>query len=212
VLPEATVGGVLLVYLLTFFALNAHNVIMGRRERRNTRAYAELRRPKGFLTTIAVLGTLSFFGESLLYVFLGLSGLGSRLRVALFQLAIPFDSYLQALGLLVMGAGFLLFLWSVSARGRYSVSWEMPDDHRLVTWGPYRYVRHPSYLGYFLMFAGLLLTWLNLLAAIPLMAIPGYVGIADVEEEMLTKRFGDEYRRYQSASGRFLPRLTFKRG
>jgi len=200
-----------LVYLLTFFTLNAHNVMMSRRERKKIRTYAELMRPKGFLPTIAALGTLSFFGESLSYVFFSFLGLGSRLRVAPFQLEIPFDSCLQALGLFAMGAGFLLFLWSVSARGRYSVSWEMPDDHMLVTWGPYRYVRHPSYLGYFLMFFGFLLTWLNLLAAIPLMAIPGYVGIADVEEEMLIKRFGDEYRKYQSTSGRFIPRMTLKR-
>ncbi len=111
-----------------------------------------------------------------------------------------------------MGSGFFLFQWSVVARGMYSVSWAMGEDHRLVTWGPYRYVRHPSYLGYFLMFVGLLLTWLNPVALMPLMAIPGYVKVAATEEELLVMRFGEEYLKYQKAVGRFLPRLTRRLG
>ena len=107
-----------------------------------------------------------------------------------------------------MGVGFLVFIWSVVTRGRHSVSWEMSDEHALITWGPYRHVRHPSYLGYFLMFSGLLLTWLNLVALIPLVAIPGYAKIAVTEEELLKQRFGDAYMRYMESTGRFIPKRS----
>ena len=106
-----------------------------------------------------------------------------------------------------MGSGVLVFTWSVLSRGRYAVSWAMPEDHVLVTWGPYRYIRHPSYLVYHLMVIGLLLTWLNLVAVVPLIAIPGYISIVPVEEDLLVHRFGDEYLRYMERTGRFIPNL-----
>lgn len=87
----------------------------------------------------------------------------------------------------------------------------MPENHKLVTWGPYRYVRHPAYLAYFILFIGLPLTLLNLIAIIPLIAVPGYIRIANIEEALLTKRFGNEYQRYQQATGKFFPkRISLK--
>jgi protein-S-isoprenylcysteine O-methyltransferase Ste14 len=210
--PEALFAGVLLLYILAFFSINARNVIRGLRARKGMRAYAELERPKGLFMNLAALGTLVFFAEALLFVCLGLTGLGLHLRIRPLQLSFTHDLYVRAAGLVFMGVGFTVFVWSVVARGCYSVSWEMPDGQRLVTWGPYRFVRHPSYLGYFLMFVGLFLMWLNLVSLIPLMAIPGYVKVTATEEEMLTQRFGDMYREYQETTGRFLPRWTVRRG
>lgn len=209
--PEALFAGVLLLYLLAFFSINAHNVIRGLRARKGMRAHAELERPKGLFMNLAALGTLVFFAETLLFVCLGLTGLDSYLRIRPLQLSFAHDLNVRAAGLVVMGAGFTVFVWSVVARGRYSVSWEMPEGQRLVIWGPYRFVRHPSYLGYFLMFVGLFLTWLNFVSLIPLMAIPGYVKVTATEEEMLNQRFGDAYRKYQETTGRFLPKWTGRR-
>jgi len=48
---------------------------------------------------------------------------------------------------------------------------------------------------------------MNLLAIIPLIAIPGYVRIMDEEEEMLVERFGELYLQYQKRVDKFLPRL-----
>ena len=118
---------------------------------------------------------------------------------------------LEFFGLLVMVLGYGVFLWSVRARGRYTTSWQMPADHKLVDWGPYRYVRHPSYLGYFLMFIGLLFLWHNALALLPLIAIPGYVLITFREEEMLVAKFREEYLLYQRHTGRFLPKIPLVR-
>jgi len=113
----------------------------------------------------------------------------------------------QIVGLVLTGAGYFLFIWSVIARARYAVSWAMTENHRLVTWGPYRYVRHLSYLGYFLMFLGLFFTWPNFLTLFPLIAIPGYVRVTVEEERFLLLRFGDQFLEYQRRTGRFIPKL-----
>jgi protein-S-isoprenylcysteine O-methyltransferase Ste14 len=85
----------------------------------------------------------------------------------------------------------------------------MQNTHKLVTWGPYRFVRHPSYLAYFLLFAGLLAVWPNFLTIVPLVAIPSYVKATDREEKLLEAHFGNEYKEYQRKTGRFFPQ-TFK--
>jgi len=156
--------------------------------------------------SFAAFGTLLFFLESILYSFLVFTGISSTLNIFFLQLQFQYDSYVQIVGIVVTGAGYFLFIWSVVARGKYAVSWAMAENHRLVTWGPYRYVRHPSYLGYFLMFFGLFLIWLNLVAMVPLAAIPGYAQVAAKEEELLMRRFGEEYIRYREITGRFFPK------
>jgi len=81
------------------------------------------------------------------------------------------------------------------------------DVGKLVTWGPFRYVRHPPYLGYFLMFFGFPLLVVCFIALIPLIAIPGYVQLTYHEERLLVKEFGNQYVKYQRKTGRFFPRL-----
>lgn len=81
-------------------------------------------------------------------------------------------------------------------------------NHTLVTTGPYRWIRHPFYVGLLL----LALTC-SLLAANWFMAFAGLVvfvllGIRSaIEERKLAERFGDEYLAYQARTGRLLPRL-----
>jgi protein-S-isoprenylcysteine O-methyltransferase Ste14 len=72
--------------------------------------------------------------------------------------------------------------------------------------GPYRCVRHPSYSAYFILFAGLFLALLNVVAIVPLLAIPGYVRITTIEEKLLTRRFGGAYKGYQQETGKFWPK------
>lgn len=205
-LPEIVTASFLVVCLATFFAVNLYNVVKFHRGRKNVKVYAEIRRPKSFTLPLAAFGTLLFFIESILFPFLAFTGFTSALHVFPLQLQFQHNSYVQIAGIVLTGAGYSLFVWSVVARGKYAVSWEMPENHKLVTWGPYRYVRHPSYLGYFLMFCGLFFIWLNLVALFPLVAILGYVRITVGEEELLVRRFGEEYIRYQEKTGRFFPK------
>lgn len=205
-LPENITAGMIVTFLLIFFLVNLSNLAKAHPGKKKANVYAEIERPKDFVVGLAAFGTLVFFLESLAYPFLVFTGLTSMTDASPFQLRFHYDSYAQIVGIILTLTGYSLFVWSTVARGRYAVSWEMPEDHKLVTWGPYRYVRHPSYLAYFLMFFGLLFTWLNLATLVPFIAIPGYIRITTEEEKLLKQRFGDEYVKYQMATGRFLPK------
>jgi len=204
-LKDSVVSSVLALYLIAFFSVNLGNVLSGRKQREGKRAYAEMERPRGLWMILSALGTLFFFAEALLFVGAVSTGLGNLIDAH--RLKWVGGAAIQVFGLVLIGLGILVFLWSVVTRGQYSVSWEMPEDHALVTRGPYRYVRHPSYLGYFLMFVGLFPVLLSVVALLPLMAIPGYVRVARVEEELLVERFGEGYMEYMERTGRFLPRF-----
>ena len=206
-LPDIFVALFLTIFLLIFIVVNVHNILWAHPTIRRERSYAEIQRPGGFLVNLGLAGTLIFFLEILTFSVLVFLGYGFLFRTLPWQLTFPLDSYIQIIGIIIIVFGGFLFLWSVIVRGRYAVSWEMTKEHRLVTGGPYRYVRHPSYLGYFLMFGGWVLLWLNLLALLPLIAIAAYLRISVAEEQLLTLRFGEKYKQYQAQTGRFFPRL-----
>ncbi len=205
-LPDSAVATFLAVCLTIFVAVNLLNMAKHAGNKKSASYKAEVEQPTGLPLFLVALGTGLFFLESVLYTILVFGGLGTAMSNSVFQLRFPLDSGVQLIGTIETAFGYALFLWSVLARGKYATSWEMPENQKLVTWGPYRYVRHPSYLAYFILFIGLFLTLLNLIAAVPLVAIPGYVRVAVKEEELLTKRFGEAYTEYQRATGMFFPR------
>ena len=123
-LPDYLVAVGVGVYLISFFSLNVFNVLKGIRVREGD-SYAEVETPRGLPVGMASMGTIAFFIEALGIVLSGFSGdLYPFFRSHQFHL--PLESFFQALGLAVMGSGFSVFIWSVVARGRHSVSWAMP--------------------------------------------------------------------------------------
>jgi len=204
---EIPVAVFLLVWLAFFILVNLHNTLFLHRRGVSAHARAKVRRPSGLAVAIAALGTGLYFLEVCLYAVLALGGKLAPLHDPLSDALSPFTSYTLVPGLVLTSMGYGLFIWSVIARGRYAVSWAMPEDQRLVTWGPYRYVRHPSYLGYFLMFLGLFFLWPTLFSLVPLAAILGYWRVVPAEERVLLERFGNAYAEYQKRTGRFFPKL-----
>jgi len=81
-------------------------------------------------------------------------------------------------------------------------------EHKLVTSGPYRWVRHPLYTvgsSMFVAFGMMADNWF-----IALLGILAFIGMAvrtPKEEANLIEKFGDEYRQYMHRTGRFLPKL-----
>jgi len=214
-LPEILTASFLGVCLGIFYFVNLLNFIRSRGKKKtlpDAGATSEpLEPPKTVLTALAMFGTLVFWFSSFFYVLFVFASVLSFLDNILLPLRFPFDSYVQILGVALSAFGYFLFIWSVVARGPYSTAWKMPTNHKMVTWGPYRYMRHPSYLAYFMLFFGLFFIWLTWIALIPLAAIPGYVQIVKAEEEMLIQRFGDEYQAYRKEVGRFFPQRRAKK-
>jgi protein-S-isoprenylcysteine O-methyltransferase Ste14 len=205
-LPDLAVTVFLAVCLAVFYSANLYNLLKFRRRKKGVKYKAEVKVPHEPALALATLGTLALFSESAAYSLLVFLGKQEIWTDSWLQLHFLYDSWVQAVGISLTVFGYFLFIWSVLARGRCSTAWEMSENHRLVTWGPYRYVRHPSYLAYFILFTGLFLTLLNIVAIIPLLAIPGYVRITAIEEELLTRRFGDAYKQYQQETGKFWPK------
>jgi len=82
-------------------------------------------------------------------------------------------------------------------------------EHKLVTSGPYRWVRHPLYTvgsSMFVAFGLIADNWF-----IACMGVIAFIIMAfrtPREEANLIEKFGDEYREYMQRTGRFLPKLN----
>ena len=112
-------------------------------------------------------------------------------------------------GLIAAGLGFVLIFWSGIALGRlYSADVTIQRDHRLITAGLYRYIRHPRYLGTLLVAIGLSFlfrSWIGLAASIPFLGVLLF-RIND-EEALMHAEFGSEWETYRRQSWRLIPYL-----
>jgi protein-S-isoprenylcysteine O-methyltransferase Ste14 len=99
---------------------------------------------------------------------------------------------------------------SLSKAGFKSI-WKTPylqivEDHRLVTDGYYKHIRHPIYLGEIARMFGWVITLSSLYGL--LFMIMGSVFLLiriEVEEKMLIEAFGEEYREYQRKTKKLIP-------
>ncbi len=107
----------------------------------------------------------------------------------------------------ILSAGLWLFWYSHSTIGHYwSMQVRLKTTHRLVTDGPYCYVRHPLYTALFLGYLGTLLalqSWM--LAAWFPVFIASYLLFTREEENVMERGFGETYRTYRRQTGMFLP-------
>jgi protein-S-isoprenylcysteine O-methyltransferase Ste14 len=82
----------------------------------------------------------------------------------------------------------------------------------LVTDGIYARVRHPQYLGLFMLIGSLLIQWPTILSLLMAPVLIGaYVRLARREERELEAQFGEAYRAYKAQVPAFFPRLGVKR-
>ena len=132
------------------------------------------------------------------------------LRLNVPALDTPAPQVFAAVGAAVLWVGLSLRAWAVWTLGRsFRTSVEVDADQPVVTRGPYRWVRHPSYTGLLLIALGAGLgigNWLSLvLCAVvpPLGMLPRIV----VEEAEMNRVLGDRYRSYQARTHRLVPGL-----
>jgi protein-S-isoprenylcysteine O-methyltransferase Ste14 len=117
---------------------------------------------------------------------------------------------LLLVGLVAMWGGIALRIWAVRTLGRFFRTVVMiQEHHQLISDGPYRLLRHPSYAGTLLTLAGLGLALgngLSLLVAV-LGALIGFTHRITIEEAALHARFGDAYTAYARRTWRLVPLL-----
>jgi len=65
-------------------------------------------------------------------------------------------------GVTLLSIGVLIRIWCYKALGTlFTYEITIRPDHKLVTWGPYAYVRHPSYTGSLFLLSGTVVTTLG---------------------------------------------------
>jgi protein-S-isoprenylcysteine O-methyltransferase Ste14 len=112
------------------------------------------------------------------------------------------------LGFVMLAGGILIRVWAINVLGKhFTATATLNQDHQLIRTGPYRFVRHPSYLGAFLAIIGSTV-FLNTIYAVAIaiicMSVAYYIRIS-VEEKMLASYFGKQYDEYQLKTKRFIP-------
>ena len=147
----------------------------------------------------------------LLWTVIGLSIFaGFFLRAAFPQGRLTHPQIFYVIGLILFVLGLIVRWVAIIHLGRFfTVNVAIAEDHQLITTGPYRYVRHPSYTGTLLIFLGFGLCTLNLfsLAAIVLPITAAFLWRMHIEETALREAFGERYREYTVATARIVPWL-----
>lgn len=122
----------------------------------------------------------------------------------------PLPTWLRWIGVLPGAACVLLLAWIFHSLGKnFSTSLAIRTDQTLVTYGPYRWVRHPMYTAFVMLWVAFLLISANWL--IGLTGLAGYaltmIVRTPMEEQMMVDKFSARYMEYMTHTGRFLPKL-----
>ncbi len=104
---------------------------------------------------------------------------------------------------LVSASGMVMALYSLSALGRsFSI---IPQARKLVQTGPYRFVRHPIYLGELIAIFGVVLARLSVSALAVYCLLTASLIYRALEEEKLLASIFPEYATYALGRSRFIP-------
>lgn len=116
--------------------------------------------------------------------------------------------YLFGIGCLTTG-GCLTLIGRIHLGTYGSSKIVLEDEHKLITDGIYRYIRHPMYLGFLLLFFGFSLSFQSLI--LTLLIVTGLFAVfrrrMDMEERLLGSLFGKEYESYVKRTRRLIPWL-----
>ena len=113
-------------------------------------------------------------------------------------------------GIFLMLLGVLVRQWAIAVLGRFfSLTVRVATDHQVVTGGPYRLVRHPSYTGVLITFIGLGLAVQSLGGLLVLLGVfsLSYGYRIRVEEKTLLSELGQDYASYMKRTKRLIPYL-----
>ncbi len=112
------------------------------------------------------------------------------------------------IGLIIYGLGIILRYWSSFLLGKYFTrSVSVDADQKLVSTGPYRFLRHPLYLGLLLLTSGVP-TYLGNIPALVFAPIIMFFALnkrMKYEEKLLEDELGNKYRRWKEDRAKLIP-------
>jgi protein-S-isoprenylcysteine O-methyltransferase Ste14 len=119
------------------------------------------------------------------------------------------QSSIRWVGISLFALGMSLIFWSGIILGKmYSADVTLQENHRLVTNGPYKYIRHPRYTGGILLAFGMSLlynSWVGLTLSFAFIGVIIF-RIRD-EEALMQQAFGQEWEHYCQRTRRLFPFL-----
>ncbi|MBE9117305.1 isoprenylcysteine carboxylmethyltransferase family protein [Lusitaniella coriacea LEGE 07157] len=119
------------------------------------------------------------------------------------------EQWLGAAAIALILIAILLSQIAIRTIGKFFDRLSIKPDHRLVTHGIYRSIRHPIYTSYILLFVG----WCTMLQSpvsfglLFIVCVVWFGNRITIEEEMLIERFGEEYQSYCKNTKRLFPYL-----
>jgi protein-S-isoprenylcysteine O-methyltransferase len=115
---------------------------------------------------------------------------------------------LEIIGIILMVGGLAIRWWAIAVLGRYfTTNVAVQEQQPVIRTGPYRLVRHPSYAGSLLAFAGLgvvMHNWLSIIVLLVPVTLVMLNRIA-VEERALLATIGAPYAEYCRQTKRLIP-------
>jgi len=116
---------------------------------------------------------------------------------------------IRSIGLFLLIKGFIL---SIQAQKALGANWMgavgLHKYHRLITHGPYRFIRHPMYVGIAISQIGIALFSMNRWMAFACFFFTlSFMVRVPEEEQLLSNHFGRKFAKYREETGLFLPRL-----
>ena len=121
---------------------------------------------------------------------------------------IEFAQVTTVLGFILISIGILMKYWCMYCLKEFFVEdIQVQKNHKIIQQGPYRFLRHPSYLGAWLRLFGISIFMQCKMGVmwIIFIVIPIYAYRIFLEELMLSQSFGAEYKEYQKNTWKVLP-------
>ncbi len=147
---------------------------------------------------------------ALIWIIIILAIFSGNFIAASFKFPIGKTDFPQYIGLVFIVIGMTLRFYAIWSLGRlFTVNVTIREDHSIKKDGIYRIVRHPSYSGSLISFAGFGISLNNWLSFITVMSMvsAAFIYRIKIEEKLLIAQFGDEYLTYKKESYFLIPWL-----
>lgn len=122
---------------------------------------------------------------------------------------IRLPTFVRLTGVPLEAFSIFLLVWAHKSLGVYFCpTLQLRQEHILVKTGPYRWMRHPMYGSFVLLWIAYFLLSANWFIGVTGILAEGLIMVIRTprEERMMVERFGEDYIAYMHCTGRFFPR------